>query len=225
MNWMPDDPISNKPANPRGGHIHMLQPREFPSLAAMQSDVGYQFDTHFGRFDYDGAYDPSGQKLEWWGGYDVGNNNIVAAWLQVTRLDGSVQLRSFGITPTLIYTDHEYVKIDGVRMVKTQERDADGYRKVEMFLSGHRIAEGPDNQVRRMGQVWKPVKTADGLWHVFPSFTGQWDDMASEFKRWAEWLASIGAMSGKSETHFGALDNEIRSHIAKIVAVSTEHVG
>jgi hypothetical protein len=219
-NYAPDDPISNTPANPRGENIHLPGVQHFEGMAHAEA-TGYQSEEHFGRFDWDGLRDPSGQVFEWWASYDVGNNNIVAAYLQRTRLDGAVDLYPFRLGPTTAIADADYVKVDGVRGVKFG-------KQIMMFLTGHKIVDSPQNHLRRMGQIRDRQITPDELWQVFPPFTGQWDDMVNtrsgQWRTWAEWLASIGAMSG-SETHFNASNTEIRSHIAKIVAIGLQHVG
>jgi hypothetical protein len=204
-NSTPDDPLEK----PRASKVHPGMVQAHATLAATAAMLT---DEHFGVFDYEGVFDPSGQEHIVFGRYDVGNNNYVSAVYQIKKLDGTVQEQTFQIGGITSITDHDYVKIDGVR-----------FGKHRVYMTGHKIWDSPDNHLRKMGQIIYPVDVAG--WQVFAPFVGQWDDMAGDFKRWAEEVASAGAMSGQSKTHFGAKDYEIRSHIAKIVAVAMEHVG
>jgi hypothetical protein len=213
-NSAPDDPIKNKPANPRGEAIHSATPRSLNSASAAQAAS----DEHFGSFDYASQFDPSGQEHITFGRYDVGNNNIVVGVYQTRHRDGSLSERTFRIGNIESISDPNYVKIDSVR-------GAHKHGQWVMNLAGHKIVDSPDNHVRKMGQIKDQQATPDVVWLVFLPFEGKWDDMSGTLKTLAEHLASIGSMSGYSETHFGASDHEIRSHIAKIVAVAVEHVG
>lgn len=213
--YWPDDPIDNKPANPNGENIHNPEPYTIPAASVSAAAVG---DEHFGSFDYASLFDPAGQEHITFGRYDIFNNNISVGVYQLRRLDGSLIERTFRIGDTSSITDPNYVKVDSVR---------GGHKHGVwcMNLGGHKIADVPENHHRKMGQIKDQQFTQDGLWLVFPPFVGKWDDMTGIFKLNAERLASIGSMNGYSETHFGASDEEIRSHIAKIVGIATWHVG
>lgn len=216
-NALPDDPISNKPANPRGMSIHMLQPQTFSNVSALAA-TGYFTDEHFGRFDYHTFTDPSGQRFEAWGSYDVGNNNVVSAVLKVTQLNGMVQVRTFRLGPTDDIADRRYIKIDNVEASKNG-------KKIDMALAGHSIVEGQDNRIRRMGQAFEIQTTPDDLWLVFRTYGGVWQDyMQGVLLPYAQKLAGAGVMTGRDSTFKpnAPIDN---AHIAAVLARGLEHVG
>lgn len=210
-NWTPDDPIG-KPSACKNGRF---------AATNINAPVGTVVVTDqtpaTGVFDYQSLFDPSGQEHILYGEYDVSNNNIVHCCYRIVHLDGTVTERLFILGGATVITSPDYVKVDGCSF--SHKKDI-----VRISLTGHKISEAPGNNVRKMGQVRGHIDIP-AAWMVFAPFSGQWTDMSGDVKRWAEELASYGAMSGKSTTHFGAEDNEIRSHIAKIVAMSVEHVG
>lgn len=217
MQTLQDDPIKNTPANPRGYAIHTLHPM-LVSNVAEQSAASYQTDPHFGRFDYDGFYDPAGQLFEAYGFYDVGNNNIVAAVLRVTLLSGQVQVRTFRLGGIENIADPNYVKIDGVRAVRRGKR-------IAMFLTGHKIAEGPDNTVRRMGQVWEIQTTPDDLWLVFAPSDHVWPDYGQGvLLSWAQKLYGANLFTGDA-TGFHPAAKIDNAHFAAVAGRLAEYLG